>query len=33
MTLSERIHALDRLLTQTEAPDWTRQVRWLADWG
>jgi hypothetical protein len=33
MTLSERIDALDRLLSETEESDWAGQVRWLADWG
>ena len=31
-TLSELILALDRLLSGTEAEDWTGQVRWLNDW-
>lgn len=31
-TLSALIAALDRLLSETEAPDWVGQVRWLNDW-
>ena len=31
-TLAELIAALDRALTETEAEDWTGQVRWLSDW-
>ena len=31
-TLSELIMALDRLLSETEAEEWTGQVRWLNDW-
>jgi hypothetical protein len=31
-TLSDLIMALDRLLSETEAEDWTGQVRWLNDW-
>ena len=31
-TLSGLISALDRLLTETEAEDWTGQLRWLNDW-
>ena len=31
-TLSELVIALDRLLSETEAEDWTGQVRWLNDW-
>lgn len=31
-TLSGLIAALDRLLSETEASDWTGQVRWLNDW-
>ena len=30
--LSELVMALDRLLSETEAEDWTGQVRWLNDW-
>lgn len=32
MTLGETIHALDRVLTETEATDWVGQIRWLNDW-
>jgi len=32
MSLTQMIHALDRLLTETEAGDWPAQVRWLKDW-
>ena len=32
MGLSELISALDRLLSETDAADWTGQVRWLSDW-
>jgi len=31
-TLSELIVALDQLLYETEAEEWTGQVRWLNDW-
>jgi hypothetical protein len=31
-TLSELVMALDRLLSETEAEEWTGQVRWLNDW-
>ena len=31
-TLSELFLALDRLLLETEAEEWTGQVRWLNDW-
>jgi hypothetical protein len=31
-TLSELIIALDRLLCETKAEQWTGQVRWLNDW-
>ena len=31
-TLSELVRTLDRLLSETEAEDWTGQVRWLNDW-
>ena len=31
-TLSELVMALDRLLSETEAEDWTGLVRWLNDW-
>lgn len=30
--LPDLIAALDRLLSETEANDWTGQVRWLNDW-
>ncbi len=30
--LPELIVALDRLLSETEADEWTGQVRWLNDW-
>lgn len=32
ISLSQMIEALDRLLTETDASEWTGQVRWLADW-
>lgn len=31
-TLSSLIVALDRLLSETQAVDWTGQVRWLNEW-
>jgi hypothetical protein len=31
-TLSDLVMALDRILSETEAEDWTGQVRWLNDW-
>ena len=31
-TLSDLIMALDRLMSETEAEEWTGQVRWLNDW-
>jgi hypothetical protein len=31
-TLSQLIHALDRLLSETEAETWVGQVRWLNQW-
>jgi hypothetical protein len=31
-TLSELVMALDRLLSETEAEEWTGQVRWPNDW-
>ena len=31
-TLSELVRALDRLLSETEAEEWSGQVRWLNDW-
>jgi hypothetical protein len=31
-TLSGLIAALDRLLSETQAPDWIGQVRWLNEW-
>jgi hypothetical protein len=31
-TLSSSIAALDRLLSETQADDWTGQVRWLNQW-
>lgn len=31
-TLSSLIAALDRLLSETQAEDWTGQVRWLNQW-
>jgi len=31
-TLSELIAALDRALSETDAEDWSGQVRWLNDW-
>jgi len=31
-TLSGLIAALDRLLSETDTPDWIGQVRWLNDW-
>jgi len=31
-TLTEQIAALDRALTETDAENWTGQVRWLSDW-
>lgn len=31
-TLSDLIAALDRLLKETQAADWTGQVRWLNQW-
>ena len=31
-TLSQLIHALDRLLSATTAEDWIGQVRWLNEW-
>ena len=31
-TLSELVLAMDRLLSETEAEDWTGRVRWLNDW-
>lgn len=31
-TLSSLIAALDRLLSETKAADWTGQVRWLNEW-
>jgi hypothetical protein len=31
-TLSGLIAALDRLLSETEADDWSGQVRWLNEW-
>ncbi len=33
MMLSDLIQALDNLLTRTESPLWTGQVRWLKDWA
>jgi hypothetical protein len=30
--LSSLIHALDRLLSGTQAEDWIGQVRWLNEW-
>jgi hypothetical protein len=30
--LSAMIAALDRLLTESDAADWTGQVRWLNEW-
>lgn len=32
-TLSSLIHALDRLLSETEAEEWVGQVRWLNEWA
>jgi hypothetical protein len=32
MSLSETIHVLDRVLTETDANDWVGQIRWLNDW-
>ena len=32
LSLSQQIHALDRLLSETDAADWPGQVRWLNDW-
>jgi hypothetical protein len=32
LSLSQQIHALDRLLSETDAEDWPGQVRWLNDW-
>lgn len=31
-TLRELIHALDRMISETEADEWISQVRWLNDW-
>jgi len=31
-SLRELIHALDHVLSETEAGEWTGQVRWLNDW-
>ena len=31
-TLRELINALDRMLNETNANEWTGQVRWLNDW-
>jgi hypothetical protein len=31
-TLRELVHALDRVLSETEAGEWAGQVRWLNDW-
>ena len=31
-TLRELIHALDRVLGETDADEWAGQVRWLNDW-
>lgn len=32
LSLGQQIHALDRLLSETDAADWPGQVRWLNDW-
>ena len=32
MNLNETIHALDRILRETEADAWIGQIRWLNDW-
>lgn len=32
MNLNETIHALDRVLRETEAEDWLGITRWLNDW-
>lgn len=32
MDSNEKIHALDRILRQTEAEAWIGQIRWLNDW-
>jgi hypothetical protein len=32
LSLRQQIHALDRLLAETDAADWPGQVRWLNDW-
>jgi len=32
MSLTQMIHALDRLLTESETGDWPAQVRWPKDW-
>lgn len=32
LSLRQQIHALDRLLSETDAADWPGQVRWLNDW-
>lgn len=31
-SLSQLIAALDHMLTETEAENWTGQVRWLSQW-
>ena len=32
MSLNELIHALERVLRETEANEWIGQIRWLTDW-
>ncbi len=32
MNLNETIHALDRVLCETDADEWFGQTRWLNDW-
>ena len=32
MSLNELINALDRVLRETDADEWTGQTRWLNDW-
>ena len=32
LSLKQQVHALDRLLSETDASDWPNQVRWLNDW-
>lgn len=32
MSLNETIHALDRVLCETDAEQWIGQTRWLNDW-